>query len=242
MFFGYGYYSWYASYMILIPAIILTLYASNKVKTTFKKYSKVSSRSGETGAQIARKILDGQGLQNVRIEHIQGSLTDHYDPRTRVVRLSDSVYGQTSLSAISVAAHECGHAIQHQQEYVFLSFRHAIVPVVGLVNNMSMPMIMIGALFGGVGGNSDFGYMLIQLGIWFFSAAVLFQFITLPVEFNASKRALNILDGERMLSNEEMAPAKKVLSAAALTYVAAAATAVLSLIRLILVFGGRRND
>ncbi|WZL83037.1 zinc metallopeptidase [Vallitaleaceae bacterium 9-2] len=235
-------YTWYASYIVLIPAILFTLYASSKVNSTFKKYSKYANRNGYTGAEVARKILDDQGLYDVRIEHIPGDMTDHYDPRTKVVRLSDTVHSKNSLSAISVAAHECGHAIQHQQQYVFLSIRHAIVPGVNLVNKMSMPMIMIGVILGGFGGNSFVGYLMIQLGILFFAGAVLFQFVTLPVEFNASKRALQILDAERMLSDEEMGPAKKVLNAAALTYVAAAATAVLSLIRLILVFGGRRDD
>jgi hypothetical protein len=239
MFYGF---SWYASYIILLPAIIFTLYASSKVKSTFKKYSKFANRNGYTGAQVARRILDDHGMSHVRIEHVPGEMTDHYDPQTKVVRLSDTVHSQTSLAAISVAAHECGHAIQHEEEYLFLSVRHTIVPAVNIVNKMSMPMIMIGVILGGFGGNSSIGYLMIQLGILFFSGAVFFQFVTLPVEFNASKRALHILDVERMLSVEEMIPAKKVLNAAALTYVAAAATSVLSLIRLILIFGGRRDD
>ena len=239
MFYGF---SWYASYIILVPAILFTLYASSKVKSTFKKYSKYANRNGYTGEQVARRILDNHGMQHVRIAHVPGDMTDHYDPQTKVVRLSDTVHSKTSLAAVSVAAHECGHAIQHQQSYVFLTLRHAIVPGVNLVNKMSMPMIMIGVLLGGFGGNSSIGYLMIQLGILFFSGAVFFQFVTLPVEFNASKRALTILESTQMLSGEEMIPAKKVLNAAALTYVAAAATSVLSLIRLLLIFGGRRDD
>lgn len=228
--------------IILLPAILFSLYASSQVKNTFAAYSKYTNRNGYTGFDIARKILDLNGLYDVSVEPIQGKLTDHYDPRTRTVRLSESVYGKQSLSAVSVAAHECGHALQHQNNYVFLNVRHSIVPVVNFANQLSMPLIMIGAFVGGVGRSGSFGYLFIQLGILFFIGVVVFQFVTLPVEFNASKRALTVLNEQHYLTDDEMGPAKKVLNAAALTYVAAAASALLSLIRLILVFGGRRND
>jgi len=218
------------------------MYASTQVKATFEKYSRFSNRNGFTGRDIAEKILHLNGLYDVQIISVGGKLSDHYDPRTKTVCLSESVYNSQSLAAVSVAAHECGHAVQHHEEYAFLQIRHAIVPAVNIVNSMSMPMIMIGALLGGMGSSTGIGALLIQLGILFFSGAVFFQFITLPVEFNASSRALHILQNEHMLNQEEMEPAKKVLRAAALTYVAAAAVALLSLIRLLLVFGGRRDD
>lgn len=234
--------SYYASGIILLPAILLSLYASNQVKATFDKYSKFTNRNGYTGLDIARRILDLNGLFDVSVEPIKGRMTDHYDPKTRTVRLSETVYSQQSLSAISVAAHECGHAIQHQQNYVFLGVRHTIVPVVNFANQLAMPLVMIGAILGGMGSIGSIGYLFIQLGILFFIGVVFFQFVTLPVEFNASKRALYVLEENRFLTADELEPAKKVLRSAALTYVAAAASAVLSLLRLIMVFGGRRND
>lgn len=227
------------SYIILLPAILFSLYASNKVNSTFKKYSKVGNRNGYTGRDIAEKILQMNGMHHVAIEHVSGNLSDHYDPKSRTVRLSDSVYNSTSLSAVSVAAHECGHALQHENDYVFLNIRHAIVPVVNIVNQASTPLIILGVILGASG---SLGSLLIQLGILFFAGAVVFQLVTLPVEFNASGRALDILEDEQILDREEMGPAKKVLRAAALTYVAAAASALLSLIRLILIFGGGRDD
>ncbi len=230
-------FAWYGSYIILLPAILLSLYASNKVKSTFAKYSKQGNANGYTGREIAEKILALHGMYDVGIEHVKGNLSDHYDPKTKTVRLSDKVYNSASIAAVSVAAHECGHALQHQNEYVPLGIRHAIVPVVNFANQAAMPLIFIGMFFGG--GLSE---ILINIGILFFSGAVIFQLVTLPVEFNASSRALDILEEEQYLDREEMLPAKQVLNAAALTYVAAAAAAVLSLVRLLLITGGRRRD
>ena len=235
-------FGWYASGIILLPAILLSLYASSQVKSTFNKYSKVNNRNGYTGSEIARRILDMNNLEEVQVVHVKGKLSDHYDPKSRCVRLSDSVYDKTSIAAVSVAAHECGHALQHHFEYVPLNIRHMIVPTVNIVNQLSMPMIMLGALLGGMNAGSGIGSLMIQLGILFFTGVVFFQFVTLPVEFNASKRALDVLLEERFLTDEEMIPARRVLRAAALTYIAAAAVALLNLIRLIMVFGGGRDD
>lgn len=223
MFFG-------PSIIILIPAMILAFYAQSKVSSTFRKYSNHRNVRGYTGAQVAEMMLRRSGISDVRVEHIRGNLTDHYDPRNKVLRLSDSVYNSQSVAAVGVAAHECGHAIQHNTGYAFLTIRNAIVPVVNLGSRLSMPLIILG-LFA--------GQYFIQLGIYMFAAVVAFQLFTLPVEFNASSRALAILEGESYLSYDEMEPAKKVLSAAALTYVAAAAVAIANLLRLILIFGGR---
>lgn len=223
MFFG-------PSIIILIPAMILAFYAQSKVSSTFRKYSNHRNVRGYTGAQVAEMMLRRSGISDVRVEHIRGNLTDHYDPRNKVLRLSDSVYNSQSVAAVGVAAHECGHAIQHNTGYAFLTIRNAIVPVVNLGSRLSMPLIILG-LFAGV--------YFIKLGIYMFAAVVAFQLLTLPVEFNASSRALTILEGEGYLSFDEMEPAKKVLSAAALTYVAAAAVAIANLLRLILIFGGR---
>ncbi len=230
-------YAWYGSYIILLPAILLSLYASSKVKSTFAQYSQQGNRNGYTGREIAEKILGINGMYDVGIEHIKGNLSDHYDPKTKTVRLSDKVYNSTSIAAVSVAAHECGHAMQHQHDYLPLNIRHAIVPVVNIANQAAMPLIIIGMFFGG-----GFSEIFINMGILFFSGAVIFQLVTLPVEFNASSRALDILEEEQYLDREEMVPAKKVLNAAALTYVAAAAAAVLSLVRLLILTGGRRRD
>lgn len=229
--------AWYGSYIILIPAILLSLFAGSRVKSTFAKYSKTGNRNGLTGRDVAERILQQNGLYDVAIQHVKGNLSDHYDPKSKTVRLSDGVYNSTSLSAVSVAAHECGHALQHDTGYVPLNIRHAIVPAVNFANSAAMPLIMIGMFMGG-----GFSEILINIGILFFSGAVIFQLVTLPVEFNASSRALDILEEEQYLDREEMEPAKKVLNAAALTYVAAAAAAVLSLVRLLILTGGRRRD
>lgn len=233
MFFPYYYFDW--TYLILIPAVILSLWAQSNVNSTFRKYAKVQSRRGNTGAEIARKILDMNGLYQVRIERIAGNLSDHFDPKANVVRLSDSTYASTSVGAIGVAAHEVGHAIQHATAYAPIRVRNSIVPVVNVCNMLSMPILLVGLLFSSFSG-------LIDVGILLFSATVLFQLITLPVEFNASRRAMDTLRGQYLLDDDEAKGAGKVLRAAALTYVAAAVSSILSLLRLILLFGGRRDD
>lgn len=232
--YGFGYYL-DPTYSLVLIGVVLTLAASARVKTTFNKYSRVRSMSGMTGAEAARRILNSAGIYDVSIEHISGDLTDHYDPRSKVLRLSDSVYGSTSVAAIGVAAHECGHAIQDQKDYAPLKIRASLVPVANIGSTLAWPLILIGLFI------SAFEF-LIPLGIIFFSAAVLFQLVTLPVEFNASSRAVAILDSNGILGSEEIQYTKKVLSAAALTYVASAAAAVLQLLRLALLFGGRDRD
>ncbi len=229
------YYYFDPTYMLVLIGVVLSMLASAKVNSTFRKYSQVRSRSGYTGAMAAERILKSAGIYDVRIEHINGNLTDHYDPSNKVLRLSDSVYGQSSVAAVGVAAHECGHAIQHAKGYAPLKIRSAIVPVANFGSKISWPMILLG-LFLGSAGNT-----LIQLGILFFSAAVAFQLVTLPVEFNASSRAVEILGSSGILYEEEVRHTKKVLSAAALTYVAAAASSILQLLRLIILFGGRNE-
>ena len=188
-----------------------------------------------TGAEAARRLLNSQGIYDVTIEHISGSLTDHYDPRSKVLRLSDAVYGSDSVAAVSVAAHECGHAMQDNEDYAPLRFRSALVPVANFGSQLSWPLILIGVVFGGLGSP------LVQIGILMFTLAVLFQLVTLPVEFNASGRAIKLLDSQGILLAEEVSGTKKVLSAAALTYVAAAAASILQLLRLIILFGGRNR-
>ena len=190
-----------------------------------------------TGKEAAQRVLRSAGIMDVTVRHVSGSLTDHYDPRNKTLNLSDSVYDSTSVAAIGVAAHECGHAIQHQQDYAPLSIRSAIVPVANIGSTLAWPLIIIGLLF-----SSATGSFLIKLGIICFSLAVLFQLVTLPVEFDASRRAVNILGSTGILSEEELPMTKKVLGAAALTYVAGAAAAILQLLRLILLFGGRNDD
>lgn len=234
-----GYYGWYwdPTYFLVVIGAIICLLASAKVNTTFKRFNKVRSASGMTGAQAAERMLQMSGIYDVKVQHISGNLTDNYNPGNKTLNLSDSVYGSSSVAAIGVAAHECGHAIQHQKEYVPLKLRSAIVPVANIGSTLAWPLIIIGLLF-----NSTTGSMLITVGIWAFSLAVLFQLVTLPVEFNASARAVNFLDSTGMLSHEELKGTKKVLKAAAFTYVASAAAAILQLLRLVLLFGGRDRD
>lgn len=221
------YYPFFDSTMIvLIPAIILAVYAQSKVKSTYSKYIRINSKKGFTGAEIARSILDSNGLQDVRVEHIRGVLTDHYDPRTRVLRLSDQVYAGSTISSSAIAAHEVGHALQHSSSYAPLNFRNAIVPVVSFASNLSW-LFILGGLFLSMTG-------LIDIGIILFTASVVFQIVTLPVEFNASSRALYQLEATGALTREEIPHGKKVLDAAALTYVAATATAIAQLLRLLL--------
>ena len=234
----YGYYGYYydPTYFLVLIGAVLCILAQLRVKSTYKKYSRVRSRSGMTGAQAAQRILQLSGIYDVRIEHVRGELTDHYDPSKKVLRLSDTVYGSDSIAAIGVAAHECGHAVQHNKGYAPLTFRTALVPMANIGSWAGIPIILLGAVMG-------MNQMLIQIGIWVFALAVLFQIVTLPVEFNASGRALAMLGSYGMLAQDETSGCRKVLSAAALTYVAAAAAAILQLLRLILLFGGgRRRD
>lgn len=229
----YGYY-FDPTYFLVLIGVVISLWASARVKSTYAKYSRVRSMSGLTGADAASRILHSAGLYHVRVEHIAGDLTDHYDPKSKVLRLSDTVYGSASVAAIGVAAHECGHAIQDAQDYAPLKFRNTLVPVANFGTQAAWPIILVGLLF----GSSQF---LLNLGIILFSLGVLFQLVTLPVEFNASSRALAILGDNGILHGEEIGKTKKVLSAAAMTYVAAAAASILSLLRLIILFGGRRD-
>lgn len=235
--YGYGFY-FDPTYILVVIGAVICLAASAKVKSTFNKYSRVRSMSGMTGAQAAERILNSAGIYDVTVQHISGNLTDHYDPRNKVLSLSDSTYGSASVAAVGVAAHECGHAIQHQTSYAPLNIRSAIVPVANFGSTIAWPLILIGLFF-----NSSTGTFLIDLGIICFSLAVLFQLVTLPVEFNASSRAVKILESTGILGQEELKGTRKVLGAAALTYVAGAASAILQLLRLVILFGGRgRND
>jgi len=221
-----------SSFIILVPAIIISMYAQFKVKSSFSRFSEIRSINGYTGAEAARALLDSQGLYNVPVEITTGRLTDHYDPRNRVMRLSQEVFYGTSVAAIGVAAHETGHAIQHKEGYAALNLRNTIFPIVNFSSNASWIIFLIGMIIRSAG--------LINLGILLFSAVVLFQIITLPVEFNASKRALRLLRERNIIYDNETAGAKAVLDAAALTYVAAALMAVSQLVRLILI--SRDND
>lgn len=226
------YYYWDPTYILVIIGAVLSLAASSKVKSTFAKYSRVRSGTGMTGAEAAKRVLNSAGIYGVRIEKVAGELTDHYDPRSKVLRLSESVYNSNSIAAVGVAAHECGHAIQDDRGYVPLVLRSTLVPVASFGSKLSFPLIILGVILG-------FFTPLIYIGIIMFSLAVLFQLITLPVEFNASKRAVEILDQTGILYGDEIKGTKKVLSAAALTYVASAAASVLMLLRLVLLYGGR---
>lgn len=231
----YGYYYYDPTYMLIIISALISLFAQFLVNSRFSKYSRVRSRSGMTGAQAAERILQSQGIYDVAIQRVSGKLTDHYDPRNKMLNLSDAVYASTSVAAVGVAAHECGHAIQHARGYAPLSFRSALVPVANIGSQLSWLFIILGIFFGG-------SHTLIMIGILMFSAAVLFQLVTLPVEFNASGRALKLLSETGILQKDEVSDTRKVLSAAALTYVAAAATAVLQLLRLLRLFGGNDRD
>lgn len=238
MYYGYGYglgYYFDPTYILIIVAAVLALLAQLKVQVTFSKYSKVASARGLTGAMVAKEILRSEGIFDVGVSHVSGSLTDHYDPRTKMVNLSDSVYNRSSIAAVAVAAHECGHAIQHNRGYVPLSLRSAIVPFANIGSKASWIFIILGVLL-------SWNQTLITVGILMFSLAVLFQLVTLPVEFNASARALRILESNGMLVDRENSKARSVLTAAALTYVASAASAVLQLLRLIILFGGNNRD
>ncbi|MDE6598582.1 MAG: zinc metallopeptidase [Oscillospiraceae bacterium] len=224
-----------STYLIVLPAIIFALIAQVMVKSTFSKYSNESNQHGYTAKEVARKILDENGLYNVSIEYISGNLTDHYDPSANVIRLSDSVYNSTSVAAIGVAAHEVGHAIQHAQGYSPIKIRQAIIPITQIGSRLAVPLVLLGMLI------SAFQW-LIPVGIFLYAGVVLFQAVTLPVEFNASGRALKTLDENVILYKDEVRMAKKVLTAAAMTYVAAMFSSLMSLLRLILLSNrGRRR-
>lgn len=231
------YYYYDPTYSLVLIGLLFCLVASARVRSTYAKYGRVRSRSGLTGREAAERILRSAGIYDVRIEHVSGNLTDHFDPGNRVLRLSDATYQSASVAAVGVAAHECGHAIQHSRGYAPLKFRSAIVPVANFGSAIAWPLILLGLLF-----NSRSSYLLIQIGILAFSFAVLFQLVTLPVEFNASRRAVQILGDSGMLLPDELSMTKKVLRAAALTYVAGAASAILQLLRIILLTGGRRRE
>lgn len=230
-----GYY-WDPTYMLVLIGMVLCLGASALVNSTMNKYSKVRSSTGITGAEAAQRILNNEGLYNVRVECLGQDDGDHYDPRTNTVRLSYRNYNEASVTAVGVAAHECGHAIQHARSYAPLSWRSTLVPVANIGSSLGLPIILLGVFL-------SWNQVLIQIGIWVFALAVLFQLITLPVEFNASSRAVAKIDQYGLMSREETQGCKKVLRAAALTYVAAAASAILQLLRLVILFGGgRRRD
>lgn len=236
MFGGYYYGFFDPTIILVLIGVVLSVAASARVKSTFEKFSGVRSMTGMTGAEAAKRLLDNQGIYDVTVRKVAGSLTDHYDPRSKTVNLSESVYDSTSVSAIGVAAHECGHAMQDSAEYVPLKLRSAIVPVASIGAHLSWPLIIVGVFIAG------FGSPIVSIGILLFSLSVLFQLVTLPVEFNASSRAVKLLDQTGILQGEEVGYTRQVLGAAALTYVAAAAGSILQLLRLVILFGGRRND
>lgn len=222
------------TYLLVIPAIIFALIAQIKVKTTFNRYSSENNQHGYTAKEVARQILDDNGLQNISIEYISGELTDHYDPSANVIRLSESVYSSTSVAAIGVAAHEVGHAIQHAKGYAPIKVRQAIISITRIGSSLAVPLVLVGMLFAALD-------WLIPVGIFLYTGVVFFQAVTLPVEFNASNRALKTLDENLILYKDEVKMAKKVLSAAAMTYVAAMFSSLMSLLRLILIVNGGRG-
>lgn len=233
---GYYYY-WDPTYILVAIGAVICLIASGRVKSTFAKYSQYRSMSGMNGAQVAQRVLQAAGIYDVNVRHVSGNLTDHYDPRTKTVNLSDPVYNSTSVAALGVAAHECGHAIQHAKNYAPLSMRSALVPVANFGSMLAWPVILIGLFI-----NSRSSVLIIDIGILLFFASVLFQLVTLPVEFDASRRALVMLRTEHILGDDELKYTRKVLKSAALTYVASAAAAILQLLRIILLTNGRRRD
>lgn len=234
-------YGYYSSMWIVLPAMLLAMYASYKVKATYQKYSKFNNRNGYTGAQVARMILERHGIHHIPVELTPGVMTDHYDSKAGVVRLSEGVYNSTSLAAIGIAAHEIGHVIQDDEAYAFLRIRHAIFPVIAFANQTAMPLAFLGIFLGALSSVNSIGYLILQFAILLFTAVVIFHVVTLPVELNASHRAIEILEGEQILDQEEIIPAKRVLRAAALTYIAAAAVAISNLLRFILLSRGRRR-
>lgn len=223
------------TYLLLLPCIVLSLWASANVKSTYKRYQSQHSRRGLTAEAAAKEVLRANGVYDVRFERIAGELTDHFDPRSNVIRLSDSVYNSTSVSAIGVACHEAGHAVQYAQSYFPIRLRAAIIPVTNIGSKLAMPLILIGVLLSSMGQFSD---LLVNLGILCFSLSLVFQLVTLPVEFNASNRALAAIRNSRILDDEELRGARKTLRAAAMTYVAATAVALAQIMRLLILFGG----
>lgn len=233
------YYGFDWTYLVLVlPCVILSMWASANVNSTFQKYSAQLSSRRITGAQAAQRVLMANGVQGVRIQRISGNLTDHYDPKTNVIRLSDNVYDNTSTAAIGVACHEAGHAVQYAQSYAPIKLRAAVIPVTNLGSRLAMPLILIGLLLSYLG---NFSYILVYAGIACFGLSLVFQLVTLPVEFNASRRAMEAISSGNLLTAEEQKGARKTLTAAALTYVAATATALAQLLRLLILFSGRGN-
>ena len=234
------YYGFDWTYAVLVlPFVILSLWASFNVNSTFKRYSNQYSRKRLTGAEAAQQVLRHNGVVGVRIERVQGNLTDHFDPKTNVIRLSDNVYNSTATSAIGVACHEAGHAVQYAQHYAPIKLRAAIIPLTNFGSKLAMPLILLGILLSSM---SALGNTFVYLGIAAFGLSLVFQLITLPVEFNASRRALQAIENGELLTSEERRGARKTLTAAAMTYVAATAVALAQLLRLIMIFGGRRRD
>ena len=233
------FYGFDMTYLVLVlPCIILSLWASSNVKSTFNKYSRQHSLRHITGADAAERVLRGIGVHGVRIERVSGELTDHYDPRANVIRLSDSVYDSTSTAAIGVACHEAGHAVQYAQSYAPIKLRAAIIPITNFGSRLAMPLILLGILLTFLG---ELSYTLVYLGIGCFGLSLVFQLVTLPVEFNASRRAMQAIQEANILTQEEQTGARKTLTAAALTYVAATALALAQLLRLLAIFGNRRR-
>lgn len=237
----FGYY-YDPTYILVLIGALLCIFASSRVNSTYGKYAKIRSRRGMTGAEAAQRILQMSGINDVQIQHVSGDLTDHYDPSQKVLRLSDSVYGSNSVAAIGVAAHECGHALQHKEGYLPLKIRSALVPAANIGSRLGLPLVILGLILG-IGFELPGGgyFSLAQIGIWVFAIAVLFQVVTLPVEFNASGRALKLLGNYGIMNEDEVDDCKRVLGAAALTYVAAAASSILQLLRLVLLTGNRRR-
>ena len=234
------YYGFDWTYVVLVlPCILLSLWASSNVNSTFKRYAKQFSSRRITGADAARRVLAANGVHGVRIDRVSGNLTDHFDPKTNVIRLSDSVYDSTSTAAIGVACHEAGHAVQYAESYAPIKLRAAIIPITNFGSKIAMPLILAGILLSALGSFSD---TLVYLGILAFSLSLVFQLVTLPVEFNASRRAMRAIEDANILTSEEQKGARKTLKAAALTYVAATAVALAQLLRLIMIFGGRRRN
>ena len=237
----FGYY-FDPTYILVLIGALLCILASSRVNSTYSKYAKIRSKRGITGAEAAQRILQMSGIHDVQIQHVAGNLTDHYDPSRKVLRLSDTVYGSNSVAAIGVAAHECGHALQHKEGYLPLKIRSALVPAANIGSRLGLPIVILGLVLG-IGLELPGGgyFSLAEIGIWVFALAVLFQIITLPVEFNASGRALKMLGSYGLMSEDEVGDCRRVLGAAALTYVAAAASSILQLLRLVILSGNRRR-